>query len=102
MKIYSVNVVPGNYEVLGMVKGSTVQTRNVFRDVMAGFRTIVGGEVKSYSEMLVTARVISEERMIEEAKKLGADAIIAVNYITSSIVAGSSEILVYGTAIKYI
>ena len=102
MKFSSINLVNNSdYEVLGLVKGSTVQTRNALRDVLAGFKNIIGGEIKTYSDMLEKARVISENRMIEEAEKLNADEIIGVSYITNSIMDGCIEILVYGTAIKH-
>ena len=102
MKFSSINLVnDSDYEVLGLVKGSTVQTRNALRDVLAGFRTIIGGEIKTYSDMLESARVVSENRMVEEAEKLNADEIIGVSYVTNSIMDGCIEILVYGTAIKH-
>lgn len=102
MKLITIENINKEYEILGSVKGSTVQTRNVLRDVIAGVRNVIGGEMVEYSEMLQKAREISESRMIEEAEKLGADAIIGVRYTTSSVMQGCSEILVFGTAIKYI
>lgn len=102
IKISSINLVnSSDYEVLGLVKGSTVQTRNALRDVFASFRNIIGGEIKTYSDMLDRARMISENRMIEEAEKLDADEIIGVSYVTNSIMDGCIEVLVYGTAIKH-
>ena len=102
MVIVSTNKIPGReYEVLGMVKGSTVQTVNVIRDIGASFRTIVGGEVKKYNEMIAKARDLATQRMCDEATALGADAIVAVRYSTSSIMQGAAEVMVYGTAVKF-
>ena len=87
-------------EVLGVVKGSTVRTKNVLRDLTAGLKNIVGGELKGYTEMLNEAREESSDRMVAEAKSLGADAIIGIRYQSSSIANGGSEMLCYGTAVK--
>jgi len=89
------------YEVLGMVKGNTVQSKNVVRDVFAGLKTIIGGEIKGYTEMMTEAREKATLRMFNEAKKMNADAIVSVRYTTSNIMQGSSEILVFGTAVKF-
>ncbi|MBT3304081.1 heavy metal-binding domain-containing protein [Candidatus Woesearchaeota archaeon] len=90
-----------NYEVLGMVRGNTVQAKHLGRDFMAGLKTIVGGEIKGYTEMLTEARDRATNRMVEEAKKLGADAIVSIRYTTSAIMQGASEVLAYGTAVKF-
>lgn len=87
-------------EILGIVEGNVVQSKNVFSDIGASFKTIVGGEIKTYTELISNARKIAQERMIEEAKKLKADAIICMRFSTSSIMQGASEILAYGTAVK--
>jgi uncharacterized protein YbjQ (UPF0145 family) len=84
-----------------MVKGSIVQSKHVGRDLVAGFKSIVGGEIWAYTEMLSEARQIATDRMIDEAKKLGADAIVGVRYESSSIMANAAEVLAYGTAIKF-
>ena len=89
-------------EMLGLVRGSTIQTKNIGRDISQGLKTIVGGELKSYTDMMNKARDISTERMIEEAEKLGADAIINVRYATSAIMQGAAEVMVYGTAVKFL
>ncbi len=91
-----------NLEVLGLVKGSTVQSKHFGKDLMAGFKTIVGGELKAYTELMNEARDEATSRMEQDAKKLGADAIINVRYTTSGIMEGASEVLVYGTAVKFI
>ncbi|MFV8826954.1 YbjQ family protein [Alkalihalobacterium sp. APHAB7] len=86
---------------LGVVKGNTVQARHIGKDIMGGLRNIVGGRMKEYEEMFIDARNYAEQEMIREAEALGADAIVNVRYTTSSIMEGSSEILVYGTAVKF-
>ena len=88
-------------KMLGLVKGSTVQTVNAFKDIGAGFKTLVGGELKKYNEMMDGARAIATERMAAEAKEAGADAIVAVRYATSAIMQGAAEVMAYGTAVKF-
>lgn len=94
--------VPGENikETLGLVKGEIVQSKNVGRDFMAGMKTIVGGEVKSYTDMIREARQIATERMINDAESLGADAIVNVRFGSSAIMQGAAEIIAYGTAVK--
>lgn len=87
-------------EVLGLVKGTTIQTRHIGSDIMAGLKSIVGGEIKGYVIALTRAREEATGRMIEDAKKLGADAIICARYSTSQVMQGGAEILAYGTAVK--
>ncbi|MFJ5765569.1 YbjQ family protein [Lysinibacillus sp. NPDC093210] len=103
MLLTTTDVVVGKVieETLGLVKGNSVQSRNIGRDMMAGLRNIVGGEMKEYAEMLVRSRVIATRAMEEEAKRLGADAIVAIRYSTSSVMDGTSEVLAYGTAVKF-
>ena len=88
-------------EMLGMVKGSTIQTVNAFRDIGAGLKTLVGGELKKYNEMMDKARQIATERMIEEAQRLGADAIVSARYSASAIMQSAAEVMAYGTAVKF-
>lgn len=87
-------------EVLGVVKGSTVRARNLGRDIGAGFKSMVGGEVKTYTEMTMNARDEAYNRMVNDALALGADAVINVRFTTSMIMSGASEMLAYGTAVK--
>ncbi len=87
-------------EILGLVRGNTIQAKSIGKDIKAGFRNIAGGEIKEYTEMLAEAREIALERMKEKAKKIGADAVINVRFMTSSIMGGAAEILAYGTAVK--
>jgi uncharacterized protein YbjQ (UPF0145 family) len=94
--------VPGREieEILGVVTGNVVQSKHVGKDIMASFKTIVGGEIKSYTEMLTEARHTAISRLVEEALKLDADAVVNLRFTTSSIMSGSSEILAYGTAVR--
>lgn len=101
MKIYTIESIDKEIELLGTVKGSTVRTRNIIKDFGAGIRNIVGGEMKAYTEMLEDSRRIATDKMIEEAKLLGADAIIGVRYTTSSVMDGCTEVLAFGTAVKF-
>ena len=102
MKLISIDNYPGKeYEVLGLVKGTVVQTKNVGRDFMAGMKTLVGGEIAGYTEMLIEARQIATKRMVDEAESLGADAIIGIKCGSSMVMQGAAEILAYGTAIKF-
>lgn len=89
-------------ETIALVKGSTIQSKNIGRDITQSFKTIIGGELKAYTEMMNEARDLATDRMIKEAEKLQADAIINVRYTTFSVVQGAAEILVYGTAVKFI
>ena len=101
MLILTIDTIPGKtIEPLGMVKGSTIQTVNAFRDIGAGLKTLVGGELKKYNEMMDHARSIATDRMIEEAKALGADAIVGARYATSGIMQSAAEVMAYGTAVK--
>ncbi len=103
MKLVSIETIPGKkIEALGIVKGTVVQTKNVGRDIMAGFKTLVGGEVIGYTEMLNEARQIATKRMVDEAEKLGADAVVAVRYGSSQVMQGAAEVIAYGTAVKII
>ncbi len=102
MIISTTENIPGKeYEVLGMVQGSTVQTVNAIRDIGAGLKNLVGGEVKKYNEMMENSRNLATRRMQENASKLGADAVVCVRYTTASVMQGAAEVLAYGTAVKF-
>ena len=102
MKIITVETLQGcNYEELGVVTGSTIQSKNMFADFGQGLKSIVGGELKSYTGMMERAREQATQRMVDQAVRLGADAIIGVRYTTSAIMAQAAEVLVYGTAVRY-
>ena len=89
-------------ETIAMVKGSIVQSKNIGRDLMSSFKTIVGGEIKSYTDMLNEARAIATKRMAMEAEELGADGVINARYSSSSVMQGAAEVIIYGTAVKFI
>jgi len=88
-------------ETISVVKGSTIQSKNIGRDIMAGLKTIIGGELDGYSEMLNEARAIATKRMVKEAEELKADAVINIRYATSNIMQGAAEVMVYGTAVTF-
>ena len=102
MILVNIDYVPGREiaEALGIVKGTTVQSKNFGRDFMAGMKTLVGGEIVGYTEMLTEARQIATKRMVDEAERLGADAVINVRYSSSSIMQGAAEVVAYGTAVR--
>lgn len=104
MKLLSIEYIPGvEFEALGIVKGTVVQTKNVGKDFMAGMKTLVGGEITGYTEMLNEARQIATKRMVDEAKEMDADAVIGVKlkYGSSQVMSGAAEVIAYGTAVKY-
>ena len=88
-------------EMLGIVKGSTIQSKHLGKDISQGFKTLVGGELKAYTEMMNDARALATERMKAEATVMGADAIVNVRYSSSSVMQGAAEVMAYGTAVKY-
>lgn len=95
--------IPGkNYTILGIVQGNTIQTKNLGRDITQAFRGLAGGELKAYVDMVSKARALATERMLIEAEALGADAVVALRYASSTVAAGAAEILAFGTAVKYI
>ena len=102
MIITTTESVPGKRatKILGVVFGSCVKTKHVGKDIRAGFRTLVGGEVKCYTEMMEEAKEIATQRMIDRAKSLGADAVICTRYTTAMTMRGAAEIIVFGTAVK--
>lgn len=87
--------------MLGLVKGSTVQSKNIGRDITQSLKTLVGGELKAYTEMMDVARALATKRMAEEAEALGADAVVNIRYASSAIMAGAAEVIAYGTAVKF-
>ena len=101
MKLLNIDYIPGkNVEDLGIVKGTVVHSKNVGKDFMAAMKTLVGGELTGYTQMLNEARQIAVKRMVDEAEALGADAVINVRYGTSSVMSGAAEVIAYGTAVK--
>ena len=101
--IYNIENIPGKkYEALGMVKGTMIQSKHVGRDIGNALKSLGGGELRGYSEMLNEARAIATKRMVQDAEKLNADAVVNVRYMTSAVMQGAAEMLVYGTAVKFI
>ena len=102
MIIVTIDHIPGrNYEVLGVVKGNVVQSKNFGKDFMSAMKGLVGGEIADYTEMLAEARQIATKRMVDEAEALGADAVINVRYGSASVMQGAAEVIAYGTAVRY-
>ena len=101
MLLLNIDYVPGKeVEPLGLVKGTVVQSKNFGKDFMAGMKTLVGGEIVGYTEMLTEARQIATKRMVDEANALGADAILNIRFGSSSVMQGAAEVIAYGTAVK--
>lgn len=95
------NIPNRTIEVLGLVRGNISYTKNIGRDLMASMRNLVGGEVKSYTQMVNEARETAEQRMVEEARKLGADAVVCMRFSSDAVTAGITDVLAYGTAVKF-
>ena len=89
-------------ETLSLVKGSTIQSKHVGKDILQSFKTLVGGELYAYTEMMNEARALATKRMVEEAEALGADAVINIRYASSAVMQGAAEVIVYGTAVKFV
>ena len=103
MLLLNIEYVPGKeIEALGLVKGTVVKSKNFGKDFMAGMKTLVGGEITGYTEMLIEARQIATKRMVDEAEKLGADAVINMRYGSASVMHGAAEVIAYGTAVKFL
>ena len=103
MLIVTTETIPGRaMELLGLVEGSTIQSSHIGRDIGASLKTIVGGELKGYSEMMERARAQATERMVAQAERLGANAVVAVRYGSSSVMQNAAEVLAYGTAVRFI
>ena len=89
-------------EMLGLVRGSTIQSKNIGRDITQSFKTIVGGELKAYNQMMNEARALATKRMVEEAEQMGADAVVNIRYASAAVMQGAAEVIAYGTAVKFI
>ena len=89
-------------ETLSLVKGSTIQSKHIGKDIMQSFKTIVGGELKAYNDMMNEARALATKRMVEEAEELGADAVVNIRYASAAVMQGAAEVIAYGTAVKFI
>ena len=103
MQLVNIDYIPGKeFEVLGLAKGTVVYCKNFGKDFMAGMKTLVGGEIKGYTEMLIEARQLATKRMVDEAEELGADAVVGLRYGSSQVMDGAAEVLAYGTAVKIV
>ena len=91
-----------DFEMLALVKGSTIQSKNIGRDISQSLKTLIGGELKSYNDMMNNARALATKRMVEEATDLGADAIVNIRYSSAAVMTGAAEVISYGTAVKFI
>lgn len=95
--------IPGKtYEILGIARGSTIQSKNIGKDIGQSFKTLVGGELKSYNEMMNEARALATKRMVEDAETQGADAVVCMRYVSASVMQGAAEVMAYGTAVKFL
>lgn len=102
MLLVNIDHIPGKeIEVLGLVKGTVVQSKHFGKDFMAGMKTLVGGEITSYTEMLIEARQMATKRMVDEAEAMGADAILNVFFGSSAVMQGAAEVIAYGTAVRF-
>ncbi|MBQ3230519.1 MAG: YbjQ family protein [Clostridia bacterium] len=90
------------FEMLGLVEGSTIQSKHIGKDITQSFKTIVGGELKAYNQMMIEARELATERMVKKAEAMGADAVINIRYASSAVMQGAAEVIAYGTAVKFI
>ena len=88
-------------DMIGIVKGATIQSKNIGRDITQGLKSIVGGELASYTDMMNEARALATKRMVQEAEAAGADAVVNVRYATSAVIQGAAEVIAYGTAVKF-
>ena len=90
------------FEMLGLVKGSTIQSKHIGNDITQSFKTLVGGELKAYTEMMNDARALATKRMVAEAEVMGADAVVNIRYASAAVMQGAAEVMAYGTAVKFI
>lgn len=103
MIVTTSDVMPGqNVQVLGLVRGNIVTSKNIGRDMMAGFKSMVGGEIKTFTDMTNEARTIAENRMVDEATRLGADAVVMCRFSSGTVAEGTIEMLCYGTAVRFL
>ena len=89
-------------EMLGLVKGSTIQSKHIGNDIAQSFKTLVGGELKAYTDMMNDARALATKRMVMEAEAMGADAVVNIRYASSAVMQGAAEVMAYGTAVKFL
>ena len=102
MLMVTLNYIPGKeFEAIGIVKGSSIRTVHAGKDIMNGLKTLVGGELDSYNEMMNEARALATKRMVEEAESMGADAVVNIRYASAAVMQGAAEVIAYGTAVKF-
>lgn len=102
MLLVTLESIPGkDLEILDLVKGSTIQSKHIGKDILSGLKTLVGGELTQYVEMVDEARALATKRMVTQAESLGADAVLGIRYATTSVMQGAAEVMVYGTAVKF-
>ena len=102
MLLVNIDYIPvRELEPLGLVKGSTILSKNIGRDITQSFKTLVGGELKSYTDMMDQARALATQRMEQEAEALGADAVVNIRYSSASVMQGAAEVMAYGTAVRF-
>lgn len=103
MILVNTDYIPGkNFEMIGLVRGTMIQSVHVGKDIMNSFRTLVGGELTSYTEMMNEARAVATKRMSDDAAAMGADAVVNIRYASSQVMQGAAEIMAYGTAVKFV
>ena len=103
MMIVNTDFISGKtLQTLSLVRGSTVHSKNIGRDILSSFKTLVGGEIVDYTNMMNEARAIATKRMVEEAERLGADAVVGMRYASAAVMQGAAEVICYGTAVKYL
>ena len=94
--------IPGkDYEILGLVRGSTIQSKNLGKDITQGLKSLVGGELSAYNEMMTEARALATKRIVADAESQGADAVVCMRYVSASVAQGAAEVMAYGTAVKF-
>ena len=102
MILVNTETIPGkDLELLGLVKGSTIQSKNIGKDITQGLKTLVGGELKAYTDMMNDARALATKRMVQEAEAMGADAVVCIRYASAAVMQGAAEVMAYGTAVKF-
>ena len=102
MILVNTDYIPGKeFEMLGIVKGSTIQSKNIGRDITQGLKTLIGGELTAYNDMMNSARALATKRMVAEAEEMGADAVVNIRYASATVMTGAAEVMAYGTAVKF-
>ena len=103
MSLVNTDYIPGkNFEMIGLVRATMIQSAHSGKDIMNSFKTLVGGELTSYTEMMNEARAIATKRMCDDAQAMGADAVVNIRYASSAVMQGAAEVMAYGTAVKFV